>query len=89
MVIKRVAHIESATGKVLNVSLRDEAANIPTPDGIVLIDGTNANPGDTWDGIEFIRPVMEVGPTPEPTIEEKIAALEAKVKAIEEASRDP
>ena len=48
-------------GLVINVIEIEEDSDWPIPDGHILIDGTGASPGDTWDGEKFISP-----PEPEP-----------------------
>ena len=56
----RKALIETITGKVTNVILIEDGADWPIPAGHTLRDAANANPGDTWDGVTFIR----AAPTP-------------------------
>ncbi len=55
----RKALIKTNTGLVLNVlSLPDNVPFRVNP-GTSLIDGQGANPGDTWDGSNFITPAPE------------------------------
>lgn len=50
----RKALIETATGLVANVIEIEDGANWQPPAGQSLIDAANANPGDTWDGTQFV-----------------------------------
>lgn len=58
----RKALVYKATGVVVNVIELNEGSKWTPPDGMEVIDGTSAGPGDTWDGEKFIKPT----PTPPP-----------------------
>ena len=54
MAVKRVALVETATGKVVNVQMHDDSAIWTRPDGITLVDAVYpAEPGGSWDGSSF------------------------------------
>lgn len=62
---------------VTNVIVVDSLDVIPG-----LIDGTNANIGDTWDGTQFIKPAP-----PLPTLEDYDAALTAHLDSVAQSRR--
>ena len=59
----RKAIVDKASGMVINVIIADDG--FPAPVGHVLIDGSNAGIGDTWDGVNFVKPPP---PPPAPPI---------------------
>ena len=73
----RKAVVRDSDGFVENVIEIKAKANWPTPEGRHLVKATKSgSPGDTWDGANFIRPIKAVPESP--TIEERLAALEAR-----------
>ena len=48
-------------GLVSNVIEIEPDFTYPLPSGFNLIDAGNGSPGDTWDGVKFIKPEL---PTP-------------------------
>ena len=65
----RIALVETATGRVTNViELEPESANWPTPAGHHLQVSEVAGPGDTWDGVKFVKPPEPLPSAPDPDI---------------------
>ena len=81
MAIQRMAVVD-ADNKVVNVIVYDTEGSWPTPEGCKLIQSGvfgrgHASPGGTWDGRKFVAPPN--APASQPSIEERLKALEAKV----------
>ena len=74
--------IREADGFVVNVIEIEFPTNWSQPVGTYCLDAEDASPGDTWDGKKFVKPSL---PEPE-IIEDPLAKLEARVRAIEEAA---
>jgi Flp pilus assembly protein CpaB len=77
--------IIAADGTVENVILIEEDSNWQPPEGTTLIDaGPGAEPGGTYSKGKFTRVPIVIG---EPTLEEKVAALESQVAALSRGTR--
>lgn len=73
----RKALVKTVTGLVVNVIEIESGANWPIPAGHTLVDAAKAaSPGDTWDGVKYVRPPA----TAEEVLAEKREA--ARVKAV-------
>ena len=76
----RKALIRKADGFVENVIEIKEGANWKAPNGCILIDAFDASPGDTWDGMRFIKPEpME----PVRALAAEIDVLKARIEKLE------
>ena len=71
----RMALIRTATGLVENVIELEPGANWAAPAGYFTRDAEDGGPGDTWNGIRFVKP-----PVPPPLPDRK-AELTAEVQA--------
>ena len=56
----RKALIRTSDGLVVNVILIEDGANWPIPTGHELRDAEGASPGDTWNGVKYVKPVPVV-----------------------------
>lgn len=72
----RVALVERATGKVVNVIVV-EGAWAP-PEGYDLVDASkDGGPGDTWDGMVFSHPPSDPSPSPvDEAVEDVVDAID-------------
>ena len=51
----RKAVIRESDGLVINVIEWATDSTLQPPIGHILIDADNCNPGDTWDGVKFVK----------------------------------
>lgn len=77
----RKAVIRKTDGLVVNIIEWKPSSKWQPPEGCHLIAAGKGSPGDTWDGKKFVKPVL---PEPEP-VRDRLAELEARVKALEDA----
>lgn len=70
----RKAVVRESNGFVENVIEIEFPTTWQPPEGCYLIDALDASPGDTWDGVKFIRMLL---PTTEPPTSTHIATLVA------------
>ena len=68
----RTAVIEISSGKVVNCIELEPGANWTPPTGCFVLASADAGPGDTWNGILFVKPPAP--PTP-PTLAEQLGVL--------------
>lgn len=80
MVNERYAVIRD--GVVENVVVWDGESDWSPPEGALLVQSDEAGPGDGYDGKAFTRPEPAPADPPQPTIEEKYAALLAVVTQL-------
>lgn len=81
----RAAVVETSTGKVINVVVLDDGANWFPPIGChVEPANEKAESGGTWSKQGgFVRAPSPVKAVKYPTLEERVAALEAKVTTVQ------
>jgi hypothetical protein len=72
------------SGNIVNVISWDEQTNWQPPDGLQAIRDKlgEAAPGGFFDGQSFLPPLKPQPVPPEPTIADRLAALEAEVAAL-------
>ena len=56
----RYAVVDSTTNKVVNVVLWDGEVEWTPPDNTIAIKSDEAGIDDTWDGVNFIKPYVEI-----------------------------
>lgn len=78
----RKAVVRQSDGLVTNVIEIEQGTDWQPPQGCVLVDAKDAGPGDTWDGMKFIKPEL---PPPEPPrdLAAEIDELRARVEELE------
>jgi len=77
----RKAVIKQTDGFVENVIEIEEGANWRLPEGYELVDGNDASPGDTWDGSQFIKPILEGIVVRD--LEAELDALKVRIEKLE------
>lgn len=79
----RKAVIRQLDGFVDNVIEIEDGANWYPPDGCFLIDGGDGSPGDTWDGIKFVKPELPILEPPRSTYVSIIDTIDiSKARAV-------
>lgn len=71
----RKAVVRNTDGFVVNVIEIEEDSKWEPPEGCHLIDAAGGSPGDTWDGVKFVKPPEP--PPPEPPRSTHLSILEA------------
>jgi len=70
--VKKYAHINTTTNKIINISLWDGREYLPKA-GTIMVQSDDAQIGDDWDPIrEVITPIDRTASDPEPEEEEEI-----------------